>query len=281
MNVAPMILRFCLRVGDAGEPVEEQRARRRRTTSGSCSRCGSALRPAPLRRCRSSAVVDEDARQPIADRWCTSSAATVESTPPLQAADHPARRPTCARIRAVASSTNDAIVQSPVQPQTPKAKLRRISRPLLGVHDLGVEQQRVEPRAPVAPSRRPARSRWSRRPRSPAARPRRSRRGWPRREVGRRGRRTARPRRRRPSHRRGRTRAAPTRRRAPPSTCGHQLHAVADAEHRHAQRRTAPESHCGAPASDTLFGPPDRMMPAGCRRQRSRRPACRTARSRE
>jgi GMP synthase (glutamine-hydrolysing) len=37
---------------------------------------------------------------------------------------------TVARILAVASSTNDAIVQSPVQPQIPYAKLRRISRPL-------------------------------------------------------------------------------------------------------------------------------------------------------
>ena len=37
--------------------------------------------------------------------------------------------PTCALIRAVASSTNDAIVQSPVQPQMPNAKLRRISSP--------------------------------------------------------------------------------------------------------------------------------------------------------
>ena len=47
-----------------------------------------------------------------------SSAATVESTPPLSPqTTRPS--PTCARIRAVASSTNDAIVQSPVQPQTP------------------------------------------------------------------------------------------------------------------------------------------------------------------
>jgi hypothetical protein len=56
-------------------------------------------------------------------------AATVESTPPLNA--HTTRPdPTCARIRAVASCTNDDMVQSPVQPQTPYAKLRRISRPL-------------------------------------------------------------------------------------------------------------------------------------------------------
>ena len=43
---------------------------------------------------------------------------------------------------------------------------------------------------------------------------------------------------------------------------GHQLHAVADAEHRHAGVEHA-GSQCGAPASDTLFGPPDRMTPTG------------------
>jgi hypothetical protein len=46
-----------------------------------------------------------------------SMAATVESTPP----DRPHTTlpfPTCRRIFSVASSMNDAIVQSPVQPQT-------------------------------------------------------------------------------------------------------------------------------------------------------------------
>ena len=37
--------------------------------------------------------------------------------------------PTCSRMRAVASSTNDDIVQSPRHPHTPYTKLRRISVP--------------------------------------------------------------------------------------------------------------------------------------------------------
>ncbi len=56
------------------------------------------------------------------------SATTAESTPPLnpQITRWP---PVCARIRSVASRTNDAIVQSPVQPQMSYAKLRMISVP--------------------------------------------------------------------------------------------------------------------------------------------------------
>jgi hypothetical protein len=60
-------------------------------------------------------------------RWI-SSAATVESTPP----DSPHTTlpdPTWARMRPTASSMNDAIVQSPVQPHTLNAKLRRIWPP--------------------------------------------------------------------------------------------------------------------------------------------------------
>ena len=60
-------------------------------------------------------------------RWRIS-AATVESTPPLNAQTM-RPLPTWRRILAVASSTKAAIVQSPVQPQMPKAKFRRISRP--------------------------------------------------------------------------------------------------------------------------------------------------------
>ena len=65
-------------------------------------------------------------RSPIA-RWM-SIAATLESTPPLRPqTTRPSR--IAARMRAVVSSTNDDIVQSPVQPHTPQAKLRRISSP--------------------------------------------------------------------------------------------------------------------------------------------------------
>jgi hypothetical protein len=44
----------------------------------------------------------------------------------------------------------------------------------------------------------------------------------------------------------------------------HQTHAATDAEHRarHVEQRG---SQRGAPASDTLWGPPDRMIPAGAR----------------
>ena len=55
-------------------------------------------------------------------------AATVESTPP-DSAQTTRPSPTCSRMRAVDSSMNDLMVQSPVHPQTPKAKLRRISVP--------------------------------------------------------------------------------------------------------------------------------------------------------
>jgi hypothetical protein len=48
-------------------------------------------------------------------------------------------------MRSVASSMNDAIVQSPVQPQTPYAKFRRISR-RDRCAPLGMKQQRVEDR---------------------------------------------------------------------------------------------------------------------------------------
>ena len=129
------------------------------------------------------AVVDEDARQLIADRAVNEQRGDRRIDAAAQRRRRRVPSPTCARIRAVASSTNDAIVQSPVQPQTPKAKLRRISSAALGVHDFGMEQQRVERRARRLPSRRPARWRWSRRPRSPAARRRRSRRGSPRRAA--------------------------------------------------------------------------------------------------
>ena len=84
-------------------------------------------------------------RSPIA-RWMMS-AATVESTPPLSAADHAARRRPVARIRAVASSTNDAIVQSPVQPHTPVGEVAQNLEAAFGVHDFRMEQQRVEPRS--------------------------------------------------------------------------------------------------------------------------------------
>ncbi len=66
-------------------------------------------------------------RSPMA-RWI-SSAATVESTPPDKPQTTLPVSPTWVRMRAVASSMKEAIVQSPVQPQTSKANRRRISAP--------------------------------------------------------------------------------------------------------------------------------------------------------
>jgi hypothetical protein len=45
----------------------------------------------------------------------------------------------------------------------------------------------------------------------------------------------------------------------------HQLHAVADAQDRRPRHRRALDHIRGAPASRTLFGPPDRMIPTGLR----------------
>ena len=73
------------------------------------------------------AVVDEDALQPIADGAVDQRRGhRVDAA--RQTAHH-AAVPTCAWMRSVASSMNDAIVQSPVQPQTSNAKLRNSSLP--------------------------------------------------------------------------------------------------------------------------------------------------------
>ena len=60
-------------------------------------------------------------------RW-TRVAATAESTPP-ERAQMTRPEPTVARIDSTAARTNDPGVHSPVQPQTPYTKLRRISFP--------------------------------------------------------------------------------------------------------------------------------------------------------
>ena len=117
MNVAPMIFRFCLGIGDAGQPVEKQRR--------GVDEHQRQLQPlealANLRRFvePQHAVVDEDAGQLVADRAMNDAARRPSNRRRRSARRRRGRSPTCARIRAVASSTNDAIVQSPVQPQTP------------------------------------------------------------------------------------------------------------------------------------------------------------------
>ena len=60
---------------------------------------------------------------------CMSIAATVESTPPERPQTTLPDGPTWRRMRSVASSMNEAIVQSPRQPHTSKAKRRRMSLP--------------------------------------------------------------------------------------------------------------------------------------------------------
>ena len=180
------------------------------------------------------AVVDEDARQPVADRAVdderrdrrVDAAAQRADDPPVAdlRADPRRRLFDKRRHRPVAGAAADAV--------------REVAQDLeaaLGVHDFRVEQQRVEPRARRPPSPRPARWRSSRRPRSRPARRRRSRRGWPRRES-----RPARRRRaaaRSPIARRsidGRMAELALRRRRDRAAerVRHQLHAVADAEHR-------------------------------------------------
>ena len=74
--------------------------------------------------------------------WWMIDAATVESTPP-ERPQTTRPLPTCALMRAVASSMNEAIVQSPVQPHTSNAKLRSSSLPRSVCATSGMEQQRV------------------------------------------------------------------------------------------------------------------------------------------
>ena len=77
-----------------------------------------------------------------------------------RADDASARRP-ARESGAVASSTNDAIVQSPVQPQTPWRRSCGGSRGrLIGVNDLGVKEQRVERRGRIRHRRNRRVARW-------------------------------------------------------------------------------------------------------------------------
>ena len=84
MNVAPMILRFCSGIGDAGQPIEKQRRRvdEHERQLQPLEALGGSARPrrAAARRCRRRCR-SADRRSA---RWMRS-AATVESTPPLSA----------------------------------------------------------------------------------------------------------------------------------------------------------------------------------------------------
>jgi len=127
MNVWPMMRR--LRSGSRS-PASRSRNRcsARTVTSGTsrCSRKSASTSSRSRSRKRPLSTNTQVSRSPIA--WCTSTAATEESTPPESA--HSARRsPTCARIRAAASAMNASIVQALAQPQIRWAKLARICAP--------------------------------------------------------------------------------------------------------------------------------------------------------
>ena len=96
-----MILRFCSGIGDAGEPIEKQIASASTKSSGSCSR-SNRVRTCVASSSRSSAVVDEDARQPVADRAVDEQRGDRRVHAARQPAAPRARRRPGARMRAVA-----------------------------------------------------------------------------------------------------------------------------------------------------------------------------------
>ena len=132
-----------LRVGDAGERVEEQRRRARRAPAGCCSCRGTAPRPprASSSRSRPWSTKMQVSWSPIAS-WI-STAATAESTPP----DSPQITrplPTCARIFSIASSLKARMVQSPRAAGDLAHEVAEERGAVRRVHDLGVELRGVE-----------------------------------------------------------------------------------------------------------------------------------------
>ena len=118
-----MILRFCSGSVTPGERDRGTAPTRRRTPAAACSRSKRRrICPASSSRITPLSTKMQVRRSPIA-LWI-SSAATVESTPPLRPQTDAAVPHLLAGSRSTVSCTNDAIVQSPVQPQTSKAKLR-------------------------------------------------------------------------------------------------------------------------------------------------------------
>jgi hypothetical protein len=109
------------RVGDAGEPAQEQVSTHRRGPAGCCNGRGTAhdLLASPMPH---QAVIDEDAGQLVADRLVDQHRGDRRIDPAGQAADH-RPLPTCARISAILVARNSAMVQSPLQPQTWRTKL--------------------------------------------------------------------------------------------------------------------------------------------------------------
>ena len=195
-----------------------------------------------------------------------STAATVESTPPRQPADHAARRRPAARIarrRLVDERRHRPVAGAAADAEGEVAQDRRCRARCARPRD-GTAARRS--RGPVLPWPRPARWRWS-----PATEKPGGARGdevavaRPDPQLGRHVRRSSgacvvgdvgTERVAVLALRRRRDRAA--------ERVGHQLHAVADAEHRARRVRRAPRSQRGAPGfARRCVGPPERMMPAG------------------
>ena len=118
MNVAPMTLRFCSGSVTPARRVEEQIG-----GVDEVERQLQLLAEPLLNLVRlvvaQQPVVDEDAGEPVADRAMDQHRRDGRIDAARQPAHDLAAAPTCRRMRSVASSMNDAIVQSPVQPQTP------------------------------------------------------------------------------------------------------------------------------------------------------------------
>ena len=200
------------------------------------------------------------------------------------------------RIHAAAQSADDAAVADLVADPRRRLLHERRHRPVagaaadvegevpedvepaIGVRDFGVEQQRVEPlrrgghrrHRRVGARGRDGEARRRRRDEVAMARPDAQ-------LGGDRSRRAARP--ARSGSSRDRTRdAAPARPRRPagPSSTACRSRSRAPARRFRARRA----SQRGAPGSDTLFGPPERMMPTGAPPRDLGRAACRTEGSR-
>ena len=156
MNVAPMIFRFCSgsvtpasRSRNSRDGVDEHERQLAVVSKRLPNLLGFVL--------PQHAVVDEDAREPVADGAVDEQRRDGRIDAAAQAADDPSVADLRARIRSVASSTNDAIVQSPGAAADVVGEIAQDLEPAIRVRHLGVEQQRVEPPRSAMPSPPPAR----------------------------------------------------------------------------------------------------------------------------
>ncbi len=127
MKVRPMARRF------SSGSVTPASAVRKRSVASTCTRLmwrwwliTSTTRSPSARRSSPLSTNTQVSCSPMA--WCTSVAATAESTPPLSA-QSTLPLPTRLRMSLTAISMNDAGSHVPAQPQTSMRKLRRMSRP--------------------------------------------------------------------------------------------------------------------------------------------------------